>query len=335
MSWDKPLYALFFIVLAITIYLLWNLTQWRKNIRNQYADAHLQTDVFRKKNPIWFNLRSLFLLISLFFLVLALMGPLWGEEEQRLKREGIDIVFALDLSNSMNAEDIAPNRLEKAKSFILNYLNQLGGDRVGLVIFAGEAYAVSPLTSDYAAISSFIENMDTHLLWNQGTNFAAALQESIQTIGNAPDTSKAIILISDGEDHEQDYDNQMEQLQDANIQVFAVGVGEDTPVPIPMTTQDGWQDGYKEDDNGNTVLSAFQGEELINIAQKSGGSFIKLNQINSTVEQLNSEINVLEKKSQSDIASFNKKQQFQWFLGTAILFFFMFTLTPDKNFINR
>ena len=333
--WDKPYYAFLFLLLGLVLYLFWKLFEWRKSVRLHYADDTLREDVFRSKITNWLNLKTLFLLLSLIFIILALMGPLWGEEEQRLKREGIDIVFALDLSNSMNAEDIAPSRLEKSKNFIQNYVSQLGGDRIGLVVFAGEAYALSPLTSDYMALNSFIETLDTNILWNQGTNFASALNESVTVLGDAPETSKAIILISDGEDHEEGINEAIEVLNKNKIEIFAVGVGNDIPVPIPMKTADGWDDGYKEDDNGNTVLTSFHGETLRHIAEKSKGSYIKLERIEDAVSSLKTAINSLEKKSQSEIASFNRKQQYQWFLGISLLCFVMYSLTPENKKIKQ
>lgn len=332
--WDKPSYFLFFVVVLIIMFLLYRLHQWRAKVKAMYADSNLQDIVFTKNATRWLNLKNIFLLISLVFLVLSLMGPLWGEEQQTLKREGIDIVFALDLSNSMNAEDIAPSRLEKSKRLIINYLKTLGGDRVGLVIFAGESYAVSPLTSDYMAISSFVEGLDTNLLWNQGTNISSAIQASSKLLGDAQDTSKAIVLISDGEDHEEGLDEQIEQAKKKHIKIFALGIGQTVPVPIPMRSPDGFDEGFKENDNGTTVLTSFHGETLRHIAELSGGAYFKIESLESTIQKLKNAINNLEKKSQQEVLTYNKKHQYQWFLGISILFFFIYTLTPDKRIIN-
>ncbi|MDO5656072.1 MAG: VWA domain-containing protein [Flavobacteriaceae bacterium] len=333
--WDKPYYFFVLLLAALLAYLFWNLHHWRQKARYNFADTHLQQDVFRSKMSNWINAKVIYLMISLLFIVLTLMGPLWGEEEQKLKREGIDIIFALDLSNSMNAQDIAPSRLEKSKFFISDYLNRLGGDRVGLVVFAGDAYAVSPLTADYAALVSFIENLDTHLLWDQGTNFAAALRRCSEVLGDVPDTSKAVILISDGEDHEKGLDDAIELLRKQRIEVFAVGVGKDVPVPIPMDTADGWDDGYKTDDNGSTVLTSFHGQTLRSIADRTNGKYIQLERIEDGINSLKDGIDALEKKSQTEISTYNKKQQFQWFLLPALLFFLMYSLTPENKKIKQ
>ncbi|MXV37184.1 VWA domain-containing protein [Flavobacteriaceae bacterium Ap0902] len=334
-SWDKPWFALVFLLVGVIAYLLIDLQSWRKKIRKEFADSGLDSAIFGQEQSSWLNLKFIFLIISLFFLTLALMGPLWGEEEQTMKREGIDMVFALDLSNSMNAEDIAPSRLLKAKQFIKRYIETLGGDRVGLVVFAGEAYTVAPLTSDYAALDGYIDTFDTNLLWNQGTNMSSSIIESVNLLGNSPNVSKAIILISDGEDHEKRIGDAIDYAKDNQVDIFTIGVGKTQPSPIPMTDTDGWDLGYKEDDDGKTVMTSFHGEELRNIAEQTNGSYTLMTSIDKTLETVRSQVNMLEKNAESEISTFNKKQQYQWFLVVSILFFFIYTLTPDKKYFKR
>lgn len=334
-SWDRPWFALGFIIIVVIAYLLWKLEAWKRKVRANFADNGLDTAIFGNEPSRWLNLKSVFLLLSLIFLTLALMGPMWGEEEQRLKREGIDLVFTLDLSNSMDAVDVAPSRLEKAKHFIKKYIQTLGGDRVGLVVFAGEAYGVSPLTSDYSALDGYIDTFDTNLLWNQGTNLSSAIIESVNVLGDSPNVSKAIILISDGEDHEPGIDDAIDYATENKVDIFTIGVGTTKPSPIPLTDANGWDIGYKEDDNGQTVLSSFHGEELRRIAEKTNGSYTLMTNLNESIEQVRAQINSLQKKAQSEISTFNKKQQYQWFLAIAILLFFIYTLTPDKKYFKR
>lgn len=333
-AWDNPNNLGYFLMILVVIFLLFRLQRWRRKVRTAYADTSLQDDVFQKKLPGILNLKTNFLLISMIFVVLSLMGPLWGEEEQSLKREGIDLVFALDLSASMDAEDIAPSRLEKSKQFIINYLETLGGDRVGLVIFAGEAYSVSPLTNDYLAIASFVQNLETHLIWNQGTNISAAIQTSLEVLGDAQDTSKVIVLISDGEDHEEGLRRQIDNAIENRTEIFSLGIGSTVPVPIPLRSDDGFDLGNKENDRGSTVLTSFHGETLRQIAEASGGSYMKIDNLERSVQQLKNQMANLERKAQQEITTYNKKQQYQWFLGIGILFFFIYTLTPDNRFLN-
>lgn len=334
-SWDKPWFALVFIIIAFVGYLFWNLQLWRKRVRQNFADSGLDIEIFGETSNSWFNLKSIFLILSLIFITIALMGPMWGEEEQTMKREGIDIVFALDLSNSMNAQDIAPSRLEKAKNFIKKYINTLGGDRVGLVVFAGDAYTVSPLTNDYMSLESYIDTFNSNLLWNQGTNLSSAITESISTLGDAPNVSKAIILISDGEDNEPGLDDAISYAKKNKVDIFTIGIGKDVPSPIPMTDENGWDIGFKEDDNGKTVLTSFHGQELRGIAEQTNGSYTLMTSVDETLQKVKNQVNLLEKKAESEVSTFNKKQQFQWFLGIGILFLFIYTLTPNNKYYNR
>ncbi|QAR29889.1 VWA domain-containing protein [Ornithobacterium rhinotracheale] len=327
MIFSTPEYGILFIALALASYLLWRLWRWRKQALRAFADEHMIPQLFRGGRGKCLKFRSVCLLLALFFMIIALMAPQWGEEEQKLKREGLDIVFALDLSNSMNAEDIAPSRIDKAKKFINSFLSQLGGDRVGLVIFAGEAYAVSPLTTDYTSLHSSVSALETDLIWNQGTNLSAAIDKSLQILGKNPETSKAIILISDGEDHEEGISQAIKKAKAQHTQIFTMGIGGESPVPIPMYDSYGAME-YKLDDEGNTVLSRFEGEELRKIAEKSNGAYIKIGAVNQSVKELKDALSNLDKKSLAEVSSRNKKQQFQYFVALALLFLFIYTLTP-------
>lgn len=327
--WEKPVYALLFIGIFIGIYFFYRWITWQKKALKSFADIHLISQIFESKTSHLFQLKYIFLFISLIFSTLAMMGPMWGEEEQEIKREGIELVVALDLSTSMNAQDIAPSRLEKSKKFISSYLDELGGDKIGLVIFAGSAYNVSPLTSDYDALKSFIDGFSTDLIWNQGTDFSKALKKSVEIFDASPNISKAIILISDGEDHEPEVEATIDLIKENKIHVFSIGVGSTNAVPIPM--RDNYGDFYyKENENGNMVLTSFHKSELLSIAEKTGGEYMKLESINESVKHLKSNINRLEKKQISKNFIHNRKQQFQWFLGISILFLFIYTLTSDK-----
>lgn len=311
-SWNKPWMGSLFLLIIGLVYLLWHLQSWRRKIRNEFADDELNQEIFGNQESRWLNIKSIMLICSLCCIVLALMQPMWGEEEQTMKREGIDLVFALDLSNSMNAQDVAPSRLEKAKMFIQKYIETLGGDRVGFVVFAGEAYAVSPLTSDYSALDGYIKTFDTNLLWNQGTNLSDAVTESVNLFQQSSNTSKAVILISDGEDHEEGINKAIQYAKDNQVEIFTIGVGTSKPTPIPMIDANGWDIGYKEDDNGNVVLTNFQGDELIDIAQKTNGTYTLMTSVEETISTVIEQVNHLQKKAESEMTTFNKKHQYQW-----------------------
>ncbi|MBV7440230.1 VWA domain-containing protein [Weeksellaceae bacterium TAE3-ERU29] len=330
-SWEKPTYGFLFLAIIVVIYLFWYLYKWQKTAISKFADAHLISKILGNKTPFRFiTPKRVFLVLSLTFMVLALIGPQWGEESQIIKREGIDIVFAVDVSNSMNAEDVAPSRLEKAQNFIETFINESRGDRIGLVIFAGKAFSISPLTEDYISINSYVDAFDSDLIWDQGTNFTAAINNSVQVLGNNPQTSKVIVLISDGENHEGGINKAIEKAKNNNIEIFTMGIGSETPTPIPMYGQFGEVE-YKKDKNGKTVLTTFNSRDLKSIAQKSNGKYIKIESTKQATQELKFAIDSLKKQSISESLSINKKKQFQWFLGLSILFLFMYNLT----FTNR
>ena len=330
MSWEKPTYGFLFLAIIVVVYLFWHLYKWQKIAINQFADADLIPKILGKAKFRFITFRRVLLILSLIFMILALIGPQWGEESQKVKREGVDIVFAVDVSNSMNAEDIAPSRLEKAQNFIKNFINKRGGDRIGLVIFAGEAYAVSPLTGDYTSLNAYIDALDTKLVWSQGTNFASAINTAVDVLGKNPQTSKVIVLISDGENHEFGIGKAIDNAKENHVEIITTGIGSDSPTPIPMYGQFGDVE-YKKDKDGKTVLTQFSSKDLEKIAEQSNGKYIKINSTKQAIEELESAINSLEKKSVSETLSTDKKKQFQWFLGLSILFLFIYNLTPVKG----
>lgn len=336
MNWSQPSYIFLIILPLIAFYLLWRWSRWKKQVRLNFADAELQKNLFGSELKPHIPIRPILLIISMIFLVFAYMGPQWGNEKQTLRREGIDIVFALDLSYSMYAEDISPNRVEKAKEFIFKYMQTLGGDRVGLVIFAGEAYQVAPLTHDYHAIELFLDGLDPNTLWSQGTSLSTAIDNSLEMLGNQPDTGKAIVIISDGENHEEGIEKSVENAIQNQTEIVCIGVGKNKPTPIPIRSDDGRELGfYKTDGNGNTVMTEFHGEVLKGIAQQAGGAYFKLKSIDNTVKKLTQTINTLEKKSASETTALMQKEQFQWFVGISILFLLMFILTPSRDFFKK
>ncbi len=322
------------VVIPIAIFCLIYFRKWQKTTREIFADSNLIPLIFSNTSKSFYWVKAILLILTLFFIVLALLGPMWGREPQTMKREGIDMVFALDVSTSMYAEDVAPNRLEKAKNFIRRTMKDLGGDRVGLVVFAGDAYAVSPLTNDYSAIDSYLQSVSPELFWNQGTNTAEAIRESIQLLGKSPDTSKAIILISDGEDHEENLNSALSLAQENKVKIITVGVGGNTPVPIPIY-DNGYRVGYKDNENGNPVLTKLQPQTLTQIAQKTDGAYIKMNGLVDTVKQVESDLATLKKKSESETTTMGYKNRYQWPLALAILGLFIYTLTLEKRFFNR
>jgi Ca-activated chloride channel family protein len=218
-------------------------------------------------------LKSLFYGAALFFIALALTQPQCGGVSEPVKRRGIDVVVALDASKSMLARDIQPSRLERAKLELTTLLDTLKGDRVGIVVFAGDAFIQCPLTSDYSAAKLFLRAVDPDDMPQGGSNIGAALALARQLLDNADRGAKdrVVVLISDGEDLGGEIDDGLDAMKEGGVKVFAVGIGSETGEPIPLINKKGEVVGYKKDASGNTVLTRLDRAGLTRIAEATGG----------------------------------------------------------------
>lgn len=329
MDWGYPenivwlLFVPVFIGLSVFVY------RWRKKARRKFADTELISRLFGKQPKA--NWLSVFL-ISLGFIlsVLALMDPLYGEEEIQAKREGTDIVYALDLSNSMYAEDVAPSRLEKAKKIISESIEKLGGDRVGLIVFAADAYTISPLTSDYGSVLFYVGSASPELISSQGTNFSDVLEKAADSFKSSSSADKLLVILSDGEDNENSISKAQTIARKNKIKIVAMGIGTDKGAPIPMEYNNYKE--YKMNRYGETVISRLEEKSLRSLA--SSGVYINANQTDTALNQLQNYINQQEKEEKDTMASIDKKHIFQWFLGLAFVFIFIDTLTTDTKLFN-
>lgn len=333
MSWAHPENIVWLLFLPVFIGLAFYVNYWRKNARKQFADSHLLDRLFSSQSKNRNGLNVVLISLGILFAGLALMDPLYGEEEVKIKREGVDIIYALDLSNSMYAEDIAPNRLERAKKLISESMQNLGGDRVGLLVFAGDAYPISPLTHDYAAINSYVESSSPELISHQGTNFHAVLQTAAEMFENSPTTGKLLVLVSDGEDTAESTDKTIRIAKDHKINIATVAIGTKTGAPIPMESN-GYED-FKTDRKGNVVISQLDSETMMNLAKSSKGKFIQLKNNQQTLDELHSYLNSLDKQIQETAFDLDKKHVFQFFLVLAFMFLFIDTLTTDHKVFNN
>lgn len=322
----KILYLLILLPVLVGIYLLnWF---WKAKKRKQFADNHLfenlapEVSVF--KNVLKFSL----LIGALVLIIIALVNPKMGTKVKDIKRQGIDIVFAVDVSKSMLAEDVAPNRLEKTKQIVNQIINQLGTDRIGIIGYAGSAYPVLPITTDYSVAKMYLQNMNTSMVSSQGT----ALNDAIKlatTYFDDPETSKLIILISDGEDHSEGAEETAEEAKDKGIKIITIGVGTTNGGPIPLR-KNGTIEGYKKDKAGETVVTKLYPETLENIAKKTNGGYIYGGNTKEVLEKLKNAMDNIEKTDfeTQQIAEF--QSQYQWFLALAFLLLFIDVFLLDK-----
>lgn len=262
-----------------------------------------------------------FTLLSLtwIFAVLALANPQSGAKLIEAKREGIDIFIALDVSNSMMAEDITPNRLDRVRHNISRLIDRLKGDRIGLIVFAGKAYVQLPLTTDYAAARLFLNTVRPDMIPVQGTALAEAIRLSIQSF-DSETRNKSIIIISDGEDHEQGAIEAANEAREAGIRIFTIGMGSPEGVPIPIYNQFGKQTGYRKDRQGNTVVTRLNEGVLQQIAAAGNGTYTRANSVRGGLDQIMSELEKIEKSVIETKSYTEYNSHYQGFALLAIMF---------------
>jgi Ca-activated chloride channel family protein len=269
--------------------------------------------------------------LALMFFALALAQPQCGEKAEVAKRRGIDVVVALDASKSMYARDVTPSRLERAKLELTTLLDSLKGDRVGLVVFAGDAFIQCPLTSDYAAAKVFLRAVDPEQMPQGGTNIGAALLLSRQVLENADRGAKdrVVVLLSDGEDLTGDIGEGIDALKDFNARVLAIGIGSDTGEPIPILNRNGDVAGYKKDENGVTVISRLDRAGLTRIASATGGEFFTQPRGVAMAEVVKI-IDQLQKSELESRVTMKYGEMYQPFLGVGLLFLVLgFLILPS------
>lgn len=329
-SIQKPLYLLLLIlifgVLLVGIYFL----RWRKNTVKNFAD-----DRFLKYLGISEGKTFSWKLIPIFLggmcMVLAMSGFVGGAEKMKVKQRVSSVVYLLDVSNSMNAEDVAPNRLEVAKDIILKSLQKSPDDRVGIVVFAGNAFSLMPLTTDHEAAEVYLKGLQTSVIKVQGTDFLMPVQIAAEKLKNVVG-GKQIVIVSDGEDNEGKAGDAIKTADSEEIKIFTVGVGLEEGAPIPEYSF-GQLMGYKTDREGNSVVTKRQTEALKDMADATGGSYIDGNQVDTAVSELQKLLHSHKTGTEVMIDSKNAKHYFPYFLGAALFFFsLVYLLNRKKDF---
>lgn len=272
---------------------------------------------------------ALFAAVAL--LVTALARPQFGSRVETVRREGQDVVAALDLSASMLAEDVAPNRLDRAKFAIADLIGRLEGDRIGLVAFAGEAFVQCPLTSDYGAAALFLNAMEPDMLSVQGTNLGQAVAVALDAFADTGRRHRVLVLITDGEDHEGEVEEAVDRAVEAGVRVYAVGIGSAEGVPIPEFDAAGRARGFKRDGDGAVVTTRIDEDALRTMAERTGGLYFRASPGGSELEALAAEVTGGEGQEfeTEQVTVFD--EQYQLFLGLALALLVAEVLMPDRR----
>jgi len=326
---EEPIYFYLFAIIPVIIVIFLLVSLWKKRTQNKFASSGLLSKLAPNISVFKSILKLSFFLIGISFLILALVNPKIGTKLKTVKREGVDVVFALDVSKSMLAEDIAPNRLEKSKQIISKIIDKLGSDRVGIIIYAGNAYPLLPITTDHGAAKMFLQSANPDLVSSQGTAINDALDLAKTYYNNDDQTNRFLIIISDGEDHQEETKQIAQNISNDGIKVYTIGVGTEKGAPIPMKIN-GSLIGYKKY-KGETVLTKRNPVLLKGVADAANGVYIDGNLTDKPVKAIEEIIGNAQKTAFETKQFSDYKDQFQWFLGIGILFLLIDVFFLDKK----
>src|SRR5580765_1649457 len=330
----KHLYLLLIIPLLVLIFLV--NAYWKRKKQREFGDLFLMKKLSPEKSIFKPIFKLSILLLALVALVIALVNPKIGTKTETVKREGIDIVFAVDVSKSMLAEDIAPSRLEKSKRLVSQIIGQLGSDRIGIIAYAGTAFPVLPITTDYGVAKMFLQSMNPDMVSSQGTSLDEAIKLSENYFDKNDKTKKLMILISDGEDHSEGAADAAEQANEMGLKIITIGVGTEKGAPIPLK-ENGIVKSFKRDRDGQIVVTKLNQESLKEIAKATNGGYVNGNDTKAVMDYVKNALENIEKTEfeSQQLTDFNS--QFQWFLGIALalLVFDIFLLETKTKWVKR
>ncbi len=281
--------------------------------------------------------KFIFWAVAFGIMILALARPQFGTKMAEVKRKGIEMIIALDVSNSMMAEDIQPNRLENAKMAISRLVDRLENDKIGLIVFAGDAYIQMPVTTDYQAAKLFLNSINTQIVPKQGTAIGSAIHLAMRSFTPNSDKSRAIVVITDGENHEEDAVAAAKEAAAAGIIIHTIGIGSPQGVPIPLISANGQKD-YRTDNEGKVIISKLNEELLQQVALAGGGTYVRATASRTGLNTILDEMNKMEKQEIKMKVYAEYDEQFVYYAEFALFLLLLdFILFGKKNrwFKNR
>lgn len=324
------LYALYLIPLMVLVF--WYFEKKKKKTLESFADKKLHSVIISSFSGFKDKIKFGILIFSILLLIVAAANPQVGTRIQEVKQAGIDVYICLDVSLSMEAQDIKPSRLEKAKYEIANLINKLRGDRIGLIVFAGAAYVQFPLTTDYSAANLFLNAVDVESVPQPGTAIATAIDQAAESFDNKESTQKVIVVITDGEDHEGDINKSVSNATEKGIKIYTIGLGSTDGVPIPVYNDSGQQVGFKKDNKGNTVLTKLDISTLQQIASGGGGKFFHGQNNQDELDLIYKDLSALQKTEYGVKKVTDYEDRFYYFLAPAIILLLLeFFMTERKS----
>jgi Ca-activated chloride channel family protein len=309
---------------------------WKRRAQNRFAQYGLMEKLSPHRSKFKPALKLLMLSLGIALLIIGLVNPKIGTQLETVKREGVDIVFAVDVSKSMLAEDVAPNRLEKSKRLVSAIINHLASDRVGIIAYAAQAIPQLPITTDYGAAKMFLQALNTDMLSSQGTALDAALDLSGTYFDDEDQTNRVVFLISDGEDHSEEGASAAQRASDMGIKIFTFGVGSDEGGPIPIKRK-GVVESYKKDMQGETVITKRNVIILQEIAAAAEGEYTDGNDTQAVVDFVTETLKNMDKKEFDAKKYVSYKDQFQTFLlaGFLLILLELFLFETKTKWVQR
>lgn len=328
--------------LLLIVPVIYGLYGWYAKVqvkkRKKVFDDRLLKDLRQGYWETGDKVRLYSMLLAAFFFIVALAGPKFGTEVREVQRTGLNLLVALDLSKSMNAEDLRPSRLDKAKFEVNRLVSRLQGDRIGLVVFTDEAFVQAPLTTDYSALRLFLDIANTDQMPTSGTNFTPALTkaaEAFDSIEREPGISNVLLFIADGEHHGPDYTSSLNQLTDRGVIIYTVGIGTQDGGPIPVYDSSGRLVQYHRDGSGNTVTTRLESSTLREIASRGNGEYFEIRSGSDNIEPFFSRLDDLERVEFASQEYADYENQYQTVLLFGIIFLITGLFFPDSIKSNK
>ncbi|SEK72903.1 Ca-activated chloride channel family protein [Aquimarina amphilecti] len=333
---EEKIYFWLLLVIPIIVVLFLGVLIWKKTVQKKFAEKELLKRLSPNQSIFKSVLKIVVICLALACFIIALVNPKVGTKLETVKREGVDVVFAIDVSKSMLAEDIAPNRIEKSKQLVTQIINNLASDRVGIIAYAASAFPQLPITTDYGSAKMFLQSMNTDMLSSQGTAINEAIELAKTYYDDEEQTNRVLFIISDGEDHEGNVASIAEEAAKEGIKIFTIGVGTTKGGPIPIK-RNGIVQSYKKNIQGETVITKLNTTILQEIANEANGTYIDGSSTNAVVENVTELLQGMDKKEFEAKQFADFKDQFQWFLGVGLLLLFLdiFLLERKTSWVKR
>ncbi len=317
-------------LVPVLLALFWHGRRRRRTLLDRFGQKALVRQLHPAVSDVARRWKAVLVAAAVAALGLALARPQFGTRVETVRREGQDIVVALDLSRSMHANDVRPSRLDRAKLEVGRMIGRLDGDRIGLVAFAGDAFVQSPLTTDYGAAAMFLNAMDTGVMPVQGTDLGRALRVAVDALDETPREHRIVVLISDGEDHEGGLAEALQLAVEAGATVHAVGIGSPGGVPLPDIDEQGRRRGYRRDENGQVVTTALNESALQDVALQTGGEYYRAGPGEDGMRRLLERVGEGGRELEARETT-QYEEQFRIFLGAALVLLVLDAVLPERR----